>query len=77
MASASPLPALAPQISETARAPSRTVDDPLDGDRLGYNAWLLPPEEIGPTERLVRSASSAAGPALFLVTVAVAVPIIF
>lgn len=40
--------------------PTRSID-PLDGDRIGYDCWLLPPEPIGPGERAVRAASRAAG----------------
>lgn len=60
MASASPLPSFTPVAPERAPAPTRPAD-PLDGDRIGYDCWLLPPEPVGLVERILRTASQAAG----------------
>lgn len=55
-----PLPAEQPEISE----------DPLVGDRIGYDAWLLPPKELEPAERVIRFCSKLAGPVIFIVELA-------
>lgn len=77
MASASPLPAFAPSAFDAAPAPARAELDPLDGDRIDFDCWLLPPEEIGPAERIVRALSWAAGPAAALAAGAGAFLILF
>lgn len=60
----SPRPAAAPPASPPG------VADPLDGDRIDYDAWLLPPAAPGPGERAVRAASVAAGPIALAAAVA-------
>lgn len=77
MASTSPLPAFVPNSFETAPAPSRAAFDPLDGDRIDFDAWLLPPAEVGPTERALRAVSWAAGPITALAACAGAFAILF
>ncbi|PAX06352.1 hypothetical protein [Sphingomonas lenta] len=58
MAAASSLPALV----ETAPEPVLIVADPLDGDLLNYECWLLPPGRADPVEQIVRAVSWMAGP---------------
>lgn len=41
------------------------VDDPLAGDHIGFDTWLLPPEEPGRAERAIRLCSTVAGPVVF------------
>lgn len=77
MASASPRPIFVPQPVEVARPQTRVVVDPLDSDRIDYDAWLLPPVEIDATERFVRFVSRAAGPVALLALSLFAAPIIF
>ncbi len=40
--------------------------DPLDGDTIGYHAWLLPPADATGAERLIAAVSTAAGPVAFV-----------
>lgn len=41
------------------------VDDPLAGDYIGFDAWLLPPEQPSRAERAIRLCSTVAGPVVF------------
>lgn len=53
---------------------SRRDDDQpgaRDADRIGYDAWLLPPSPPSATDRVVRRCSTAAGPVVFVVALAV------
>jgi hypothetical protein len=47
-----------------------SFDDPLKGDYIGYDAWLLPPEELEPAERMIRLCSRLAGPLIFVAELA-------
>jgi hypothetical protein len=44
--------------------------DPLADDKIGFDAWLLPPEIPGPVEQAIRLCSIAAGPVAFAVALA-------
>lgn len=45
-------------------------DDLLAGDHIGFDAWLLPPEEPGMGERAIRLVSTAAGPVVLAAALA-------
>jgi hypothetical protein len=47
-----------------------TFEDPLVGDRIGYDAWLLPPKKLEPAERIIRFCSMLVGPVIFLAELA-------
>ena len=42
----------------------------LNGDRIGFDAWLLPPATLGKGEALVHRLSAAMGPALLAAVLA-------
>ena len=50
--------------------PVWTEDDTLAGDRIDFDAWLLPPEIPSRAERTIRICSTIAGPLTFVAALA-------
>ena len=49
----------------------------LNGDRIGYEAWLLPPAAVGTGEALRHRASAALGPILLVASIGSLFSLIF
>lgn len=59
------------QVVELAAARTRRGREArLDGDRIGFDAWLLPPEAPAKCEVLIRQVSVAMGPMLLASAIA-------
>ena len=50
--------------------PVWTEDSTLTGDRIDFDAWLLPPEVPSRAERAIRICSTVAGPLTFFAALA-------
>lgn len=59
-----------PHPALLARAAEPIQDASGDADRLGYDAWLLPPQPLSASDRMIRRCSIAAGPIAFVAALA-------
>lgn len=75
MAAASSMPAFDPSALQP--APLRPAAEPLDGDRIDFGCWLLPPAERGMAEQIVQAASWIAGPTTTLIAGVGAIAFLF
>lgn len=65
MARLAPLPHPAEPAAPLDRPIMADRGDVLAGDRIDFDAWLLPPETPDRAERAIRFCSAAAGPVAF------------
>lgn len=63
-----PMASLAP-LPQPAEQPD-LLNDPLVADSIDYTAWLLPPKELEPAEKVIRFISVLAGPVFLIVELA-------
>jgi hypothetical protein len=59
------------QVVDLAAVRNRGGDEArrLDGDRIGFDAWLLPPEAPVKYEAFIRQVSAAMGPILLVAAI--------
>lgn len=63
-------------LSQPAEQPE-IVDPSLDGDRIDYDTWLLPPKQLEPAEKVIRFCSVLAGPVVLVIELACVIAWIF